>query len=142
MLTRLHLAAAAAAVTATVLLVLAAIITTLLDAHQTVDVRQAMLWGLLVLVPALVITAATGFGVAGSSADPRIATKKRRMSFIAGIGLLLLAPATIALYQLALRGESGAPYLVAQTVEVLASAISLALMAANIRDGLRLTARR
>jgi hypothetical protein len=117
MQTRLHLTAAATAVTTTVLFILAAISTALLDTHRTADVRQAMLWGLLVLVPALVITAATGFGLAGTSADPRITAKKRRMSFIAGIGLL-------------------------QTVEALAATISLALMARNIGDGLRLTARR
>jgi hypothetical protein len=142
MQTRLHLTAAATAVTTTVLFILAAISTTLLDTHRTADVRQAMLWGLLVLVPALVITAATGFGVAGTSADPRITAKKRRMSFIAGIGLLLLTPAAFALQQLASHGEFGAPYFIVQIVEALAAVTSLALMAGNIRDGLRLAARR
>ncbi|MEU4482364.1 hypothetical protein AB0F68_30510 [Micromonospora sp. NPDC023966] len=142
MLTRLHLAAAATAVTATALLVLTAIITTLLDAHRSADVRQAVLWGQLVLVPALVITGATGFRMAGTSADARIGAKKRRMSLIAGIGLLLLAPAAFALHRFASRGDFGGPYSVVQTVEVLAAVTSLALMAGNIRDGLRLTGRR
>jgi multisubunit Na+/H+ antiporter MnhB subunit len=142
MLTRLHLTAAATAATTTVLFILAAISTALLDRHHTVDVRQAMLWGLLVLVPVLLITVATGFRMAGTSVDPRMTAKKRRMAFIAGIGLLLLTPAAFALHQLAPHGDFGAPYLIVQTVEALATATSLALMAANIRDGLRLTARR
>jgi hypothetical protein len=80
--------------------------------------------------------------MAGTSADPRIGAKKRRMSFIAGIGLFLLASAAFALHRFASRGDFGGPYLVVQTVEVLAAATSLALMAGNIRDGLRLTGRR
>ncbi|MEV0158375.1 hypothetical protein AB0H57_32505 [Micromonospora sp. NPDC050686] len=69
MLTRLHLLAAATAVTTTMLLVLAALSTALLDAHHAVDVRRAVLWALLVLVPALLLTAATGFRLAGASTD-------------------------------------------------------------------------
>lgn len=142
MLTRVHLLAAATAVTTTMSLVLAAISTALLDANHTVDVRRAVLWGLLVLVPAVLLTAGTGFGLAGASTDPKITAKRRRMPFIAGIGLFLLTPAAFALDRFAARGEFGAAYLLVQTVEMLAAATALALMAGNFRDGLRLTGRR
>ncbi|MGW3607051.1 hypothetical protein [Micromonospora sp. NPDC005161] len=141
MLTRLHLLAAATAVTTTTLLVLAALSSALLDAHHAVDVRRAVLWALLVLVPALLLTAATGFRLADASTDPKITAKRGRMPYIAGIGLFLLTPAAFILDRLALRGEFGAVYLLVQTVEVLAAATALALMASNIRDGLRLTGR-
>ncbi|MEV0156026.1 hypothetical protein AB0H57_20120, partial [Micromonospora sp. NPDC050686] len=72
---------------------------------------------------------------------PKITDKRGRMPYIAGIGLFLLTPAAFTLDRLALRGEFGAVYLLVQTVEVLAAATALALMAGNIRDGLRLTGR-
>ena len=46
-------------------------------------VKQAIPWGLLLLVPALALTGASGFSQAGASTDLRIRAKKRRMPFIA-----------------------------------------------------------
>ena len=59
------------------------------------------------LVAALAITGASGFRMAGGSSDPRIVSRKRRMPFIAGNGLIILIAAALYLAMLALRGEFG-----------------------------------
>lgn len=109
--------------------------------EMIITVKRAIPWGLLVLVPALAIAGATGFRMAGASADPRVLGKKRRMPFIAGNGLLLLVPAALYLAMLASRGDLGTLFYGVQAVELVAGAVNLALMALNIRDGLRLTGR-
>ena len=104
-------------------------------------VKEAIPWGFLILVPALAITGASGFRMAGTSSEPRILTKKRRMPFVAGNGLLFLIPAALYLAALASRGEFGSHFYGVQAVELIAGAANLTLMSLNIRDGLHLTQR-
>jgi hypothetical protein len=104
-------------------------------------VKQTIPWGFLILVPALAITGASGFRMAGNSPEPRIVSKKRRMPFIAGNGLLILIPAAFYLAMLASRGEFGNLFYGVQAIELAAGAVNLTLMSLNIRDGLRLTGR-
>ena len=104
-------------------------------------VKQAIPWGLLLLVPALAITGASGFRLAGASADPRILRKKRRMPVIAANGLLILVPSALYLASLATQGAFDARFYAVQALELAAGAINLALMALNLRDGMRLTGR-
>jgi hypothetical protein len=101
-------------------------------------VKQTIPWGFLILVPALAITGASGFRMAGNSSEPRIASKKRRMPFIAGNGLLILIPAALYLAMLASRAEFDNLFYIVQAIELFAGAVNLTLMALNIRDGLRL----
>ena len=104
-------------------------------------VKQTIPWGFLVLVPALAITGATGFSMAGTSSDTRIRAKRRRMPFIAGNGLLILTPAALYLDRLASQGEFGTLFYAVQTLELITGAVKLTLMSLNLRDGLRLTGR-
>lgn len=104
-------------------------------------VKQAIPWGLLILVPALAIAGASGFRMAGHSSEPRIVSKKRRMPFIAGNGIIILVPAALYLATLASRAEIGGLFYGIQAIELVAGAINLTLMSLNIRDGLRLTGR-
>lgn len=104
-------------------------------------VKQAIPWGLLVLVPALAVTGATGFSMSRGSSEPRIVAKKRRMPFIVGNGLLVLIPCALYLDRLATRDEFGATFYAVQTLELLVGAVNLTLMSLNARDGLRLTGR-
>ncbi|WP_303979164.1 hypothetical protein [Dongia mobilis] len=111
-----------------------------------VAVKTSIPWGLLVLVPALALTGASGFRLggfklAGGSDDPRIRAKQRRMKFIAGNGILILVPCALYLATLAGRAEFGTLFYGVQAVELLAGATNLALMSLNLRDGLRLTGR-
>jgi len=113
----------------------------LLPTDAVIAVKHAIPWGLLILVPALAITGATGFRLAGASTDPRILRKKRRMPFIAGNGIVVLIPAALSLSALATRLESDGLFYSIQAIELIAGVINLALMSLNIRDGLRLRGR-
>jgi hypothetical protein len=104
-------------------------------------VKQAIPWGLLMLVPALAAAGASGFRLAGPSTDAGILRKKRRMPFIAANGILILVPAALCLSGLAARGEFGTAFYAVQAVELVAGAVNLTLMGLNIRDGFRLTGR-
>ncbi|MGD0635078.1 MAG: hypothetical protein ABSA13_12515 [Beijerinckiaceae bacterium] len=104
-------------------------------------VKEAIPWGFLLLVPALIVTGASGFNLAKSSQDVRIQRKKRRIPWIAANGLLILAPAAFYLAALASRGEFGPLFYGIQAIELVAGAINLTLMSLNIRDGLRLSKR-
>ncbi len=114
----------------------------LLASIETITfVKQTIPWGFLMLVPALAITGASGFRLAGTSSEPGIVRKKRRMLFIAGNGLLILIPVALYLARLASRGEFGSLFYGVQAAELIAGAINLTLMSLNIRDGLRITGR-
>ena len=104
-------------------------------------VKQAIPWGFLILVPALAIAGVSGFRMAGNSSEPKIMSKKRRMPFIAGNGLVILIPAGLYLAMLASHGEFGILFYGIQALELVAGAVNLTLMSLNIRDGLRLTGR-
>lgn len=109
--------------------------------HLVTEVKQAIPWGLLVLIPALAITGMTGIRMAGSSRALLIVQKKRRLPIIAANGLLVLTPAAICLDALASHENFGPLFYGVQTLELAAGAINLSLMCLNIRDGLRLTRR-
>ncbi|MEJ2121276.1 MAG: hypothetical protein P8Z76_11330 [Alphaproteobacteria bacterium] len=108
------------------------------SAQSVAAVKLAIPWGFLLLVPALALTGATGFRLAGASRNPRVLRKKRRMPFIAGNGVLVLVPAALYLALLASRGDFGDVFYAVQAVELAAGALNITLMALNIRDGLRL----
>jgi len=113
----------------------------LLPIDAVIAVKQAIPWGLLILVPALAITGASGFRLAGASIDPRILRKKWRMPFIATNGIVVLIPAALSLSVLATRSEFDGLFYSIQAIELIAGAVNLALMSLNIRDGLRLSGR-
>ncbi|PWC43891.1 hypothetical protein [Azospirillum sp. TSO22-1] len=104
-------------------------------------VKTAILWSLLLLVPALAITGITGVRMAGGSADPRIVRKRRRMPVIALNGLLVLVPCAVFLQARAAAGEFGGAFIAVQAIELLAGAANLTLIGMNLRDGLALARR-
>jgi len=105
------------------------------------QVKETIPWGFLVLVPTLAATALSGMRLAGSSLDPRIAMKRRRMPIIAANGLLVLMPSAFYLAKLASLYDFGAWFYGVQAIELVAGTINLSLMSLNIRDGLHLTRR-
>jgi hypothetical protein len=97
--------------------------------------------GLWLLVPALAATGASGFALSRGRRGRLLDAKKRRMPFIAANGLLVLVPCSIVLQRWAAAGDFGAAFLAVQGIELLAGATNLALIALNVRDGLRLAGR-
>ena len=104
--------------------------------------KQAILWGMLALVPAMATAGATGFRLGGSSRAPVITAKRRRMMAIAANGLLVLVPSAFFLAAKAAAGEFDAAFYAVQAVELVAGAVNLALMGLNLRDGFAMTRRR
>ena len=111
------------------------------DVVAIAAVKTAIPWGLLLLIPALMLTGATGFRVAGKRNDAPVQAKRRRMPIIAGNGLLILVPAAYFLAWRASTGRFDEAFYAVQGIELLAGAVNLALIGLNLRDGLRASGR-
>lgn len=105
-------------------------------------VKQGIAYALLGFVPVMIATGASGFSMGGRSTHPLIVAKRRRMPFIAGIGLLVLVPAAIFLSVRAQAGWFDGTFYSVQVLELIAGAVNLALIGLNFRDGLRLRHRK
>lgn len=110
-----------------------------LDEAAILAVKEAILTGLCLLIPALAITGGSGFSLARGRHSPAIDQKRKRMKIIAANGLLLLLPLAIMLYLRATAGLFDGLFYVMQTLEVLAGSVQLVLLARNFRDGRKMT---
>lgn len=106
--------------------------------EMIVAVKTAIPWGFLLLIPAMAAVGGTGFKLAGSRRVGVIATKSKRMRFIAANGVLVLIPAALFLASKASAGVFDTSFYVVQALELLAGATNLTLLGLNMRDGLRL----
>ncbi len=95
--------------------------------------------GLFILVPAIAVAGATGFGLGKNRRGRLVESKKRRMPFIAMMGILVLIPAATVLNMWAAAGAFDTKFYVLQLIELAAGATNLTLMAMNIRDGLKMS---
>jgi hypothetical protein len=142
-LRRLHAAAGILAFLLIASFWLSTVVTELSGSHTAIaTARQAILWGMVVLIPLLAATGATGFRMGRKMRLPLVAAKKRRMPFIALNGLLVLAPSAFFLAGKAAAGEFDSTFYAIQAIELAAGAVNLTLMGLNIRDGLAMSARR
>ncbi|MFG1429864.1 hypothetical protein V5F44_02220 [Xanthobacter sp. V2C-8] len=108
------------------------------DGALVARVKTAILWGMLVLVPAMATVGATGFRLAGRAQAPRIRAKKRRMPVIALNGLLVLLPCAVFLQARAAAGLFDTVFVAVQALELAAGALNITLMSLSMRDGLAL----
>lgn len=100
-----------------------------------------LLPGIVLLVPALMLTGASGFALAKVRRGPLVDIKMKRMSVIAANGVLILIPCAIVLDCWAAAGDFDMPFFIVQGIELAAGAVNLALMGLNMRDGFGLTGR-
>jgi hypothetical protein len=140
---RVHLAAS----TGALLIVLSFLGATI--AVETVgtepDVAAVKHWiarALVVFVPVVAVAGITGRRLAGRSRGPIVSRKLRRMQLIAGTGILVLLPSALTLDHLAGEGRFDTAFVVVQTLELLAGASNVTLLALNFRDGMRMRAQR
>jgi hypothetical protein len=139
MKTRIHaLAGVIALLTIAVFWTLSIVVEAFLSGAAVARVKTGILYGMFLLIPALMATAGSGFSLAGKRGGALLAAKKRRMPFIAANGLLILLPAAIFLQGKAAAGDFDRCFYAVQALELLAGAANLALMGLNLRDGLRL----
>ncbi|WP_281995923.1 hypothetical protein [Ruegeria faecimaris] len=111
--------------------------------HATVaSVKTMIVYGLFLLVPAMVIVGATGMSMGSRRKDASALAKKKRMPIIAANGLLILVPAALYLKTKAGAGAFDTSFYLVQVIELVAGATNLTLMGKSIRDGRAMTARR
>lgn len=102
------------------------------------SLKQAILWGMLLLIPAIIITGASGFKLAGNHGGHFVNSKKKRMPIIAANGLIVLVPSALFLASRATAGHYDSAFYVVQAIELTAGAVNFALLSMNMRDGLRM----
>ncbi len=100
--------------------------------------KAAVLAGMAVLLPALIIAGASGFSLGRGWKRPVVQHKKRRMRIIAANGLLVLLPSAYLLAGWAAEGRFDMAFIIVQTLELAAGAVNIALLSLNMRDGLAL----
>lgn len=113
-----------------------------LSASAIATVKQAILWGMLLLIPAMAAVGGTGFRLGGRSQASAIAAKRRRMPVIALNGILILVPSAFFLAARAGAGDFDLAFYAVQAIELVAGAVNIALMGLNMRDGFSLTRKR
>lgn len=112
-----------------------------MDRTAVVAVKHAVLYGLFLLVPFMAATGISGVALGRLRQGLLVDRKKRRMAIIAANGLLVMIPAAIYLYRKAAAGNLDLPFYALQAVELAVGAVQLALMAMNLRDGIKLAGR-
>lgn len=106
-----------------------------------VRVKTLILFGVLVLVPSMIVAGGTGRILAGRRTNARIQAKKKRMTAIGVIGLTILVPCAVVLQRLSATGDFSTAFYVIQAIELVAGATNITLMGLNVRDGRSLAGR-
>lgn len=109
---------------------------------QITSVKVFVLYGMILLIPAMMITGASGAVLGKGWKLPVVARKSKRMKIIAANGILILVPSAFFLAFKAQAGAFDAVFYVVQALEVLAGATNITLLALNMRDGLALRRRK
>ncbi|WP_149303814.1 hypothetical protein [Pareuzebyella sediminis] len=104
------------------------------------QVKTGILYCLPVLLFAMPILGITGKKLAGKSQSPIVATKMKRMKFVAFNGIILISLA-IYLYFRAINNNIDSTFLYVQIIELLFGAINLTLIGLNIKAGMKLSGR-
>jgi hypothetical protein len=108
------------------------------DAAGIVAVKNGIVIGMLVLIPAMATAGASGFSLGKNWRSPVVQRKKQRMKIIAANGMLILVPSAVFLASKAGAGEFDAAFIAVQAVELVAGAVNITLLSLNLRDGLAL----
>lgn len=112
------------------------------SAEAIATLKRLIVWpGLLILVPSIAFTGASGFALAKGRGGKLVRQKQKRMPFIGANGILVLIPCAVVLDHWASLGAFDTRFFVVQGIELIAGAVNLILMGMNMRDGLRLSGR-
>lgn len=104
-------------------------------------VKQAILYGMAALVPAMALAGGSGLRLGRTSLNPLAMAKQRRMPIIAANGVLVLVPCAVFLAGRAAEGTLDWLFYRIQAVELIAGALNITLLALSVRDGFRLSGR-
>lgn len=103
-----------------------------------INVKTAIPWGFLVLIPALIAVGASGFALSKGRRVGLVATKLKRMPLIAANGILVLIPSALFLASKARAAEFDSVFYGVQTLELIAGAANITFLGLNMRDGLKM----
>lgn len=104
-------------------------------------IKNAILAGMWLLIPAMAATGGSGFSLASTRRGRLIEVKAQRMKIVAANGLLVLLPSAFVLASWANAGRFDGAFYALQGLELLAGAANITLLGLNMRDGLRLAGR-
>ena len=142
-LTRLHAGAGVAAMVLISAFWLSTAVSEMWLGHEAIaTVKRSVLIAIPLLVVAMATAGLTGRRLAADRVSPVIVRKQRRMIAIALNGLLVLVPSAVFLAWKASDGAFDTVFYAVQAIELLAGPVNLLLLAANMKDGRRMTARR
>ncbi|MGH4025976.1 MAG: hypothetical protein ACRDRV_15480 [Pseudonocardiaceae bacterium] len=142
MKSRVHAVAGFVGLTLIVLFFTSSVVVELIgDEHAVARVKTLILFGVLILVPSMMVTGGTGRILAGRRDSPLIRAKKKRMVAVAVIGLTVLVPCAVILQRLAVAGEFDTAFYTIQIVELIGGAVNITLMGLNVRAGRLLAGR-
>lgn len=105
------------------------------------SVKTAIPWGLMFLLPALLLAGGSGVALAKGRREGLIGSKFRRMPVIAANGFLVLIPSALFLAFKARAADFGVAFYVVQALELAAGATNIVFLSLNLRDGLRMKSR-
>lgn len=109
---------------------------------QVIWVKLAIPYGLLILIPAIITTGASGISLGKNQGTQLLWNKKQRIKIVALIGILILFPSVIFLRVKASRAEFDNAFYIIQIVELVAGAINFSLILLNLYSGLALVSKR
>lgn len=112
------------------------------DGVQIAVVKQFILYGVGLLIPAMMATGISAAKLYPGKAKGVLATKQLRMKFAAANGLFILLPAAVVLAQWSAAGQFDTWFWRLQGLELIAGAINATMLGLNIRDGVRLAKKR
>ncbi|MCC6380240.1 MAG: hypothetical protein IT519_15605 [Burkholderiales bacterium] len=108
------------------------------DLGSVTAVKNAILTGMWLLIPAMAATGGSGFSLASARRGRLVEVKARRMKIVAANGLLVLLPSAYVLASWASAGRFDSAFYAVQGLELVAGAVNITLLVLNMRDGLRL----
>ena len=108
----------------------------LFGSHETIAaVKQTIVYALFGLIACMATAGATGMKMGGKSKHAAIVAKRRRMPFIAAIGVFILLPCAFFLNSRAAAGQFDSVFYIVQSIELIAGATNLTLLGLSMKDG-------
>lgn len=105
-------------------------------------VKSAILSGMVLLIPAMMVVGGSGFALAAGRVGKLVERKKVRMRVVALNGLLILLPSAFFLANRAQAGTFDTWFYTVQLAELVAGGLNITLLFRNMRDGFAMTRRR
>ncbi len=109
------------------------------DLSTIYQVKKAILYGLGLLFPLMMMTGISGNILAKKKIKGLVKKKMTRMKMIMFNGIVILIPSAVYLFHSVSLGDLGTLFYTVQALELTAGLTNIILLSMNIRDGLRLT---